>query len=201
MLALKVLGLVLIAAILAVVARVTLGPDLRPYGTGPEERVSAGSYGKRSGPYVTANYSAYDGAAPRLGDIVVVQPPVGDGLAPACGSPPPTGAMCATPMSGLGKPDYLNRVVGLPGDRLSLRGGRVIRNGRVLDEPYARPCTGDECDYPRTITVLPGTYFALSDDRRQPDDSRWWGPVPRRAVLARVDDCAPLIRLFCHAKT
>jgi len=197
----KVLGLVLIAVILAVVARVTLGPDLRPYGTGPEKRVSAGSYGERSGPYVTANYSAYDGAAPRLGDIVVVRPPVGDGLAPACGSPPPTGAMCATPMRGRGRPDYLNRVVGLPGDRLSLRDGRVVRNGRLLDEPYARPCSGDDCDYPRTITVLPDSYYALSDDRGQRADSRWWGPVPRYAVLARVDDCAPLIHLFCHAKT
>jgi signal peptidase I len=199
-LALRVLGLVLIAAVLAIVACVTLSPDVRRYGTGPSEPVPAGSLGKRSGPYVLANYSAYKSGAPRLGDIVVVRPPVGDGLAPACGSPPPAGAMCATPMSGRGRPDYLNRVVGLPGDRLSLRGGRVVRNGRLLDEPYARPCAGDDCDYPRTITVRPDSYFALTDDRRQRGDSRWWGPVPRRAVLARVDDCVPLIRLFCHAK-
>jgi signal peptidase I len=50
--------------------------------------------------------------------------------------------MCATPMRGRGRPDNLNRVVGLPGDRLSLRDGRVVRNGRLLDEPYARPCSG-----------------------------------------------------------
>jgi signal peptidase I len=197
----KLLGLVLIAAILATVARLTLGPDVRRYAIGPEERVPAGSYGKRSGPYVMANYSAYEGGAPRLGDIVIVRPPVGDGLAPACGSRPPAGAMCATPMSGSGRPDYLNRVVGLPGDRLSLRGGRVVRNGRLLDEPFAHPCAGDDCDFPRTITVPPDGYFALTDDRRQYGDSRWWGPVPRYAVLARVDDCVPLIRVFCHAKT
>jgi signal peptidase I len=138
----KLLGLVLIAAILAIVARITLSPDVRRYGTGPAENVPAGSYGNRSGPYVMANYSAYTGGAPRLGDIVIVRPPVGDGLAPECGSPPPSGAMCATPMRGRGRPDYLNRVVGLPGDRLSLRDGRVVRNGRLLDEPYARPCSG-----------------------------------------------------------
>jgi len=197
----KLLGLVLIAAILATVARLTLGPDVRRYGTGPAKHVPAGSYGKGSGPYVMANYSAYKGGAPRLGDIVIVRPPVGDGLAPACGSRPPAGAMCATPMSGSGRPDYLNRVVGLPGDRLSLRGGRVVRNGRLLDEPYAHSCAGDDCDFPRTITVPPDGYFALTDDRRQYGDSRSWGPVPRDAVLARVDDCVPLIRVFCHAKT
>jgi signal peptidase I len=200
-LALKVLGLVLIAAILAIVARVTLGPDVRPYGTGRVTRVPAGTVEKQTGPYVMANYSAYQGGAPRLGDIVVVQPPVGRGMVAVCGSPPPPGAMCATPLSGYGLADYVNRVVGLPGDRLSLRGGRVVRNGRPLDEPYARPCTGVGCDFPRTITVQPDSYFALADDRRQRADSRRWGAVPRKAVLARVDDCIPLIRLFCHAKT
>jgi len=28
-----------------------------------------------------------------------------------------------------------------------------------------------------------------------------WGPVPRAGVVARIDDCAPVIRLFCHAKS
>jgi len=78
--------------------------------------------------------------------------------------------------------------------------GRITRNGRPLDEPYTASCDGEACDYPKPITVPPGFYFALGDNRGSSDDSRFWGPVPRNGVLAPVDDCAPLIRLFCHAK-
>jgi len=76
----------------------------------------------------------------------------------------------------------------------------VVRNGRALYEPFAHSCA-DFCDFPRPITVPSGSYYALGDNRGASFDSRFWGPVPRKAVLARVDDCAPVIRLFCHAKS
>ncbi len=149
------------------------------------------------GEKVTANFGAYDGRAPRLGDVVVVASPSEDARCPAA---PAAGKMCAVPSPG-GTISYVRRIVGLPGDRLSLEHGRIVRDGRPLDEPYARACTDEYyCEFPKPITVPPGSYYALGDNRGSSFDSRLSGPVPRKAVLARVDDCAPVIRLFCHAK-
>jgi signal peptidase I len=146
---------------------------------------------------VTANFGAYDGTAPRLGDLVLVAAPGEDA---ECATAPARGEMCAVPPTDRGDVKYVRRIVGLPGDRLSLQGGRVIRNGRPLDEPFAHSCA-DFCDFPRAITVPPGAYYALGDNRGASFDSRFSGPVPRKRVIARVDDCAPVIRMFCHAKS
>jgi signal peptidase I len=84
---------------------------------------------------------------------------------------------------------FIKRVVGLPGDTIALRRGRVIRNGAVetLD---IKPCRSGNagCDFPQPITVPPGHYFVAGDNRAASDDSRYWGPVPLRAILGRVDE-------------
>jgi signal peptidase I len=63
---------------------------------------------------------------------------------------------------------YIKRVVGVPGDRLSIVDGHVFLNGRAVDEPYA--------------TFEPAPLQALSNYSK---DSRFWGFVPRRAIVAR----------------
>jgi signal peptidase I len=196
MLALKLLGLLALAAVAAIVARAVLGPEVRMYRVPSQSMTPTVAVGAK----VMANFGAYDGRGPRFGDIVLVRPPVGDLQAAQCGAQPPAGAMCSTPMGGAGRTQYVKRVVGLPGDRLALEHGRLVRNGRAVDEPYARACGGVNCDFPKPITVLPGDYYVLGDNRGASADSRFWGPVPRKEVLARVDDCAPVIRLFCRAK-
>jgi signal peptidase I len=83
---------------------------------------------------------------------------------------------------------YIKRIVGLPGDRLSLRRGRLFRNGQPVDEPYAAPCDHRRlCRFPRTITVPRGRYYLMGDNRGENLDSRVWGPVPRRALAGRVE--------------
>ena len=193
MLALKLLAALGALLIAGVVARVALGPEVKEYRSPSHSMAPTVEADEK----VMANFAAYQGGAPRLGDVVLVEAPA-NGI--ECRTRPPAGEMCAAPPAGLTDIKYIRRVVGLPGDRLSLERGHVTRNGRPFDEPYAATCREDYCDYPKTITVPAGHYFTLGDNRGASDDSRFWGPVPRKAVLARVDDCAPVIRLACHAK-
>jgi signal peptidase I len=48
---------------------------------------------------------------------------------------------------------------------------------------------GGECTFMRAITIPPDHWFMLGDNRGASDDSRFWGPVPTRAIIGRVDDC------------
>jgi signal peptidase I len=80
--------------------------------------------------------------------------------------------------------DYIKRVIGLPGERVRLAGGRVWIDGEELVEPYvaaADPATRLE------TTVAPGHYFVLGDNRPHSSDSREFGLVPRELLVGRVD--------------
>ena len=139
---------------------------------------------------------AYVHARPQIGDIVVFRAPAGADRG-RCGRRPPPGQACATATPRDGHAHFIKRIVARSGDRIAIRGGRVIRNGRRAAEPFVtRPCKGEYagCDFPRAFTVSAGRYYVLGDDRGASDDSRFWGPVARRAIigkLARVIARAP----------
>jgi signal peptidase I len=80
---------------------------------------------------------------------------------------------------------YLKRVIGVPGDVVSERSGRVFVNGRELNEPYVADADRD------TITRIwrrlgAGQYFVMGDNRADSCDSRSWGPVARSAFIGPV---------------
>ena len=70
------------------------------------------------------------------------------------------------------------RVIGVPGDTVVGRGGRVLVNGKKADDIATAP-------FPATHLGAK-QYFVLGDNRSESQDSRDFGPVPRAAIFARV---------------
>lgn len=68
----------------------------------------------------------------------------------------------------------IKRVIGLPGDRVEIRDGRVYVNGQALDEPYLNQETRGNLA-PRVVPPL--HVFVMGDNRRASNDSRSFGPV------------------------
>jgi signal peptidase I len=80
--------------------------------------------------------------------------------------------------------DFIKRVIGLPGDTITCRGGDLYRNGQLVKEPYLDPGTETE-SCPRT-TVGPGQLFVMGDNRGNSQDSRVFGPINRSDVVGRA---------------
>lgn len=125
---------------------------------------------------------------PSLGDIVVFHPPRGaDPAQPVCGSSSEGdghGQPCGVPTPQQSSQTFIKRVVGGPGDRISVVNGHVIRNGVREKDPYIAQCGGGSgCTFAKPIVVPPGDYFMMGDNRGSSDDSRFWGPVPKSAII------------------
>jgi signal peptidase I len=123
---------------------------------------------------------------PKVGEIVVFHPPAGaEGTGDTCGDTShKPGQACDKPTPQKASVNFIKRVVGLPGDRLSIVNGHVIRNGKREKDSYIAPCAGGSaCNLPQTITVPPDHYFMMGDNRGESDDSRFWGPVPRKWII------------------
>jgi signal peptidase I len=111
-------------------------------------------------------------------------------------------------------PYYVKRVIGLPGDRIRIVDQRVYVNGTLLDEPYvvhdlshADPYMFDfppkelfmidgeitpqwaadlrQDVHHGELLVPPHDYFVMGDNRDDSSDSRYWGFVPRSAIVGR----------------
>jgi signal peptidase I len=142
--------------------------------------------GIRPGDTVTLDQSAYDGARPEVGDVVVVHPAKGIDALRCAAAGIGTGAPCARAIPGTVPQEIVTRIVAGPGDRIAFRHGHVIRNGRPVREPYARRCTREVCELPRTIRVMRGHWFVAGDNRGAAADSRVWGPVPTEQIVGRL---------------
>jgi signal peptidase I len=131
-------------------------------------------------------------SSPGVGDIVVFHPPRQYGQ---CANPNEgqngsgqDGAQaCDVQQRQASSETFIKRVVGLGGDRISIRGGHVIRNGVKEKDSYTVPCDGGgACNFPATITIPRGDYFMMGDNRPDSEDSRFWGPVPKSWIIGKA---------------
>jgi signal peptidase I len=126
-----------------------------------------------------------------VGDIVVFHPPSNT---TSCTNPnegttsgQDPAMACDVVGPGPSSDTYIKRVVGLPGDRISIAGGQVTRNGVREKAPYIVRCAGDQdCNFSRTITIPRRAYFVMGDNRPFSDDSRFWGPIRRSWVIGKA---------------
>ncbi len=81
---------------------------------------------------------------------------------------------------------FIKRVVGLP-ERYGRdsRQGQVYLNGKFLPEPYIPPESEDFASYPAT-RIPKGEYFVMGDHRTSSNDSRIFGPVPRKFIYGKA---------------
>jgi len=89
--------------------------------------------------------------------------------------------------------DFIKRVIGLPGETVTIWGGRVYIDGKLLDEPYIEDQYRDtfcnnryrelgECEW----VVGEDEYFVLGDNRNRSKDSEDFGPVNRKFIVGRA---------------
>ena len=105
-----------------------------------------------------------------------------------------------TPPSGYeqGGVPFIKRVLGIPGDVVSLRNGRVFvtpRGGepRRLEETYLQQIDGEviptqsrDVEGTTEWTVSEGSYFVMGDNRDHSQDSRVFGPISRDLIVGRA---------------
>ena len=137
------------------------------------------------GDRVLVNKLVYDFGEPQRGDVIVFEDPDPTTDEPDRGF---FGGIWHWFTEGLGfstgqQQDFIKRVVGLPGETLELRGGKVYVNGDELDEPYIlRP--GHQ-DY-GPVTIEPGQVFVMGDNRPNSSDSRMFGPVSEEKIIGKA---------------
>jgi signal peptidase I len=136
------------------------------------------------GQRVLVNRLAYDFSSPHRGDIVVFHPP--NSL--TCAVTVPSTEPCPRSNPQPASQYFVKRVIGLPGDHLWISDGHPVINGKPLwNEPYITQCVDSgSCSYPHAMTVPPGEYFMLGDNRGDSDDSRFWGPIPGSWIIGEV---------------
>ncbi len=92
--------------------------------------------------------------------------------------------------------DLIKRVIGLPGERISITDGKVHINGRELDEPYVNGlesiysvCGAGEVsgiDTEQGFTIPEGHVFVMGDNRTDSHDSRCFGPIDEDLIVGRA---------------
>ncbi|MDP2651545.1 MAG: signal peptidase I, partial [bacterium] len=84
---------------------------------------------------------------------------------------------------------YIKRIIGLPGETVSINRGVVTITTAAgqeftLAEPYI---VNEDATYTRSVLLNPEEYFVMGDNRPNSSDSRIWGPLPRKDIIGRVD--------------
>ena len=111
-----------------------------------------------SGNYILADRLAYRQKEPQRGDIIILSFPLNP------------------------EEDLIKRVIGLPGETITVQDGIVSVNGTALEESYITepPAYNGSWDVPE------GQYFVLGDNRNDSRDSHQWGFLPSENIIAKA---------------
>jgi len=112
----------------------------------------------QNGEYVLVSRMSYKLDIPQRGDIIVFSFPVDQNQ------------------------DLIKRVIGLPGETVSIRQNNVLINGLPLEEPYIAQAPL----YSGEWTVAEGQLFVLGDNRNDSKDSHQWGLLPMENVIGKA---------------
>ena len=82
--------------------------------------------------------------------------------------------------------NYIKRIVGLPGETVEVREGRVLINGVDLNEPYLDPHLNISHMSLQPVIVKDHYYFVMGDNRDNSSDSRYWGLVPEKYIYGKA---------------
>ena len=115
------------------------------------------------GEYLLTEKVSYYSKDPQRGDVVVFKPPISED-------------------------EFIKRVIGLPGETISVSGGKVYVNNQELKEDYIDVYTapGAFLAEGQTYTVPNGYYFVMGDNRPHSSDSRAWGPITKKVITGKA---------------
>jgi signal peptidase I len=125
----------------------------------------------QNGDYVLSDKVSYRVGNPKRGDVIVFHAPA----AADC----PTGTGC----------DFIKRVIGLPGETITVHDNHIWVNDRQVVEPYIpadfQTLPGN-ATRDKSITLEPNQFFVCGDNRPYSSDSRSWGPITRDEIVGRA---------------
>ncbi len=119
-----------------------------------------------NGEYLLTDKITYRFHEPKRGDVIVFKPPVNP------------------------NEEFIKRIIGLPGETVSINRGKIYINGKLLPETYLKDTVvtsgEDFLTEGKQYTVPAGKYFVCGDNRPVSSDSRSWGPITKAEITGRA---------------
>ncbi len=118
------------------------------------------------GEYLLTEKVSYYFNTPSRGDVVVLKPP-----------------------AQVSEDEFIKRVVGLPGEKVMITGGKVFINGKELNEPYLKDVYTNGSSFleeGKEITVPANQYLVFGDNRPHSSDSRTWGYITKSQMTGKA---------------
>lgn len=115
------------------------------------------------GEYLLTEKVTYYRSDPQRGDVVVFKPPISDD-------------------------EFIKRIIGLPGDTISILNGSIYINDNILNEDYIPVQTNGSSflNDGQKYIIPEGQYFVVGDNRPHSSDSRTWGTIEKSAITGKA---------------